>query len=346
MINWFSNVKPLNAVFLVIGFLIISFVLVHLFAIFGIFIAVGFPLWWILFPQLTTCLYCRGTTIGKKCKACGEIVEKKVSPPKNFRSVVLNTLTILLVSIISAGTVYLEYQGLKVHFFDDETQEIVEFIIPETKQYKIGEIFSLDLEIDTNDAFVNAIQSDLNFDPEIVEIVKISLEKSFASVFIQNEINNEKGYFRITGGLPNPGFIGEKGHFATVYLKAKKAGLLEVAFLPTSLVLANDGKGSNILKSYPTISYLIKPEYLSDSEQEMQDSMYSSNVLGIESSEDQTLFFEEDEQNVLGINDIELNEENVKEAINIGKMLFELDSKIVDIIKSIFNIFQQSEISL
>lgn len=341
MINWLSNVKPLHAIFLTIGFLILSFVLVHIFAIFGIFVAIGFPIWWILFPRYTTCLYCRGTSVGKKCKACGEVVEKQVSPPKNFKSVAINTLTILFVSILSTCVVYVEYKVLDKYVFPDGSKNIVEFVIPESKQYKIGEIFPVRLEIDTHGAYVNAVQCDLDFDPEIAEVVKVSLEGSFATVFIQNETNNEKGYLRITGGLPNPGYMGEKGLFATVYLRSKKAGILDMAFLPTSLVLENDGEGTNILKLYPTISYLVKPEYISDSEKEIQESIYNVSVLGVMSDDEQMLLFDEEKKNVLGTEDAEIRTEDIEEKINIGKKLFEFDSKIIEIVKVIFSLFEK-----
>lgn len=336
MINWLSNTKPLKAITMIFGLLILSYIFVHLFAVLGIFIAVAYPLLWILFPQFTTCIYCRNTEIGKKCKSCNQIVENKVSPPKTFRSVIFNSLTILFVSVISTGTVYLEYNLLKNRDIIPREQKLVEFIIPESKQYKIGEVFPIELDVNTNEISVNAVQTDLSFDTEMGEIVKISLEKSFAQIFIQKEVNNEKGYLRITGGLPNPGFEGEKGHFATIYLKSKKAGLFEISYLPTSMVLANNGNGTNILESYPTITYIIKPEYISDTEKEIQDAIYFSNVLGMVSNDDQILFFDEEEEFVLGEDDVLKIETKDFNFDFILKIIGEIDSWIVDSVISIF----------
>lgn len=337
MINWMSNVRPLKAIFMVIGVLLLSYVLVHVFALLGVFIAVAYPLWWILFPQFTACIFCRSTGIGKKCKSCQQIVENRVSPPRNFRSVIINTLTIFLVSIISIGTVYVEYRILEKSELLSEQPKLVEFIIPEKKQYKIGEIFPVDLEVNTNDIAVNAVQTDLSFDTDKVEIVKLSLENSFAQIFIQKEINNEDGYLRLTGGLPNPGFTGEKGHFATAYFLAKEAGLVNFSFLPSSLVLANNGNGTNILKSYPTITYLIKPEYITDTEKEMQESLFTSNVLGVESNEEQILFFDDTENNVLGVQDGNLDIQ--EDSFSFWKLIAKIDMWIIELFKGIFSIF-------
>lgn len=340
MINWLSNVKPLKAVLMILSLLVISYVFVHLFALLGIFIAVAYPLWWILFPQLTACIYCRNTPIGKKCPSCGMQVENKVTPPRNLKSVIVNSLTIILISITCIGTVYVEYRLLENRFLEKE-ENIVEFIIPESKQYKIGEIFPVDLDVDTNNIAINAVQTDLNFQPESVEIVKVSLEKSFAQIFIQNEVNNEKGYLRVTGGLPNPGFVGERGHFATIYFRSKKAGLVEIAYLPTSLVLENNGNGNNILKNYPKITYLIKPEYISDTEREIQDQIYSNSVLGVSSTDEQILFFDDSEDFVLGA---ETSAENIEEAsenrYSLGDIILKIDLWIIDFFKSILALFK------
>lgn len=344
MINWLSNIKPIKAIGMILGLLLLSYIFVHLFAILGIFVAIGFPLLWMLFPQFTACVYCRNTPVGKRCHSCRQVVDNKISPPKNFRSVIINSLTILLVSVISSGAVYLEYKILE-NYHTIEDKEIVEFIIPEKKQYKIHEIFPVDLDVNTNNVSINAIQTDLSFDTEIAEIVKVSLENSFSQIFIQNEINNEKGYVRITGGLPNPGFNGNNGHFCTIYFKAKKAGLLEISYLPSSLVLANNGSGTNILKSYPTLSYIIKPEYISETEKEIQDAIYySSNVLGVESNDNQILLFGEEDELVLGVDAENLvTEEEIveKEPFSLSKFVFKIDSWIVNFFKSLLGIFLQ-----
>ena len=89
---------------------------------------------------------------------------------------------------------------------------------------------------------INAIQADLGFNPEKVEVVDISTQNSFANIFIQKEINNETGYARLTGGLPNPGFFSDRGIFGTVFFRGKQPGVVKIDFLPSSMVLANDGR--------------------------------------------------------------------------------------------------------
>lgn len=155
----------------------------------------------------------------------------------------------------------------------------VSFIIPKQKQYRIGEIIPLKIEVVGIKTPINVVQTDLGFEPEQLEVVKVSTAASFAKIFIQKEINNTLGYFRLTGGLPNPGFAKEKGLFATVFFRGKIPGLTEVDFLPSSMVLANDGRGTNVVQRLQKISYLILPEKISAEEEKRQEIFLRSNSL-------------------------------------------------------------------
>lgn len=80
---------------------------------------------------------------------------------------------------------------------------------------------------------INAVQADIGFEPHKLEVVDVSTEDSFANIFIQKEINNEVGYVRLTGGLPNPGFFADRGVFGTVFFKGISPGIVRIEFLPS-----------------------------------------------------------------------------------------------------------------
>lgn len=347
--NNLQSSKPIQTILLLIPTVVLSWIFVHVFAILGVFLAVAYPIWWIIFPKLTPCIFCRTTPLGEKCKTCGEVVTMQNRAPTNFKSVTINFLTILLISGVSILTVYGESIALEKFGIQLEEPK-VEFVIQDKQQYKIGEIFPIDLNIDSNEVYINAVQADIAFDTDKVEIVKLSLEESFAEIFIQKEINNENGYLRITGGLPSPGFNGDNGHFATVYFQSKEAGIFEIQFLPSSLVLENDGNGTNVLKSYPRTSYLIKPEYVTDTERELQSTILSLNneVLGVESTQNQMLFFGDDTygtENIMGIEDQDTNTDTTlpsaedKHQHTFFETLFMIDTWIIGIITKFFAMF-------
>lgn len=59
-------------------------------------------------------------------------------------------------------------------------------------------------------------------------------------------------------------------------------------------MLANDGRGTNVLKDLASVSYLILPEKISEEEEELQKNItFSSNVLGESTDNTQMRFYEE-----------------------------------------------------
>jgi hypothetical protein len=285
-----------------------SWLSVHFLAIFGVFLAAAYPLWWLLAPKRTVCLLCRATKENSRCPFCHRFIKKNEEiSPSGFSSAALNGLLILGFSIISAGIVFGESQLLfKLGF--PPTPKTATFSIPTKGQYRLGEIFPVKIEITGIEVPVNAVQADLGFDPGKLEVVDISTTDSFANIFIQEEINNEGGYARLTGGLPNPGFFSDKGVFGTVFFKAKEPGLVQIEFLPSSMILANDSRGSNVLKELAAASYLILPEKITEEEAKMQQQLsFKPPVLGETETTTQMKFY--DEAQVLGAEAVGLERE-------------------------------------
>lgn len=289
-------------ILLVLLYIIGSWLLIHILAVFGIFIAFAYPLWWLVIPRQTVCLFCRAkvnVNTEDYCPLCRRKINKNETiSPKSFNSAVLNGGLILVFSIISIGLVFGESQILfKLGF--PPTPKTVSFVIPAKGQYRLGEMFPMKIEIAGIKTPINAVQADLAFEPAKVEVVDISTKDSFANIFVQKEIKNDEGYSRLTGGLPNPGFFSDKGVLGTVFFKGKSPGVVKIEFLPSSMVLANDGKGTNVLKELASASYLILPEKITPEEEEMQKSVIlQPSVLGEKTDSTQMRFYEENK--VLG----------------------------------------------
>jgi len=292
----------------VVVFILASWFLVHLLAVFGAFLALAYPLWWLLDLKRFPCLWCRI----KKTEKC------------TFSHSFLDAGLILAFTLVSFGLVFGESKILfKMGF--PPTPKTVSFVIPPKGQYRLGEIFPLKIEIAGIKVPINAVQADLGFNPERLEVEEISTQDSFANIFVQKEINNEAGWARLTGGLPNPGFFSDHGLFGTVYFKGKAPGVTKIEFLPSSMVLANDGRGTNVLKEFSAVSYLILPEKISQEEEEMQKTIVlKSAVMGAKTEETQMKFYEEGK--VLGERiggEIEKGR-----RFNLGKAFFEFLEKI------------------
>jgi len=285
-----SNLIPILVVILTI---IISWILVHLLAVFGVLLAVAYPIWWFISPHKVLCFFCRIQKEGKRCFACGQEVHADSLYPKTFFSALINTVLIVIISFVCVGFVFAESKVLfKLGF--PPTPKTVSFIIPSKGQYRLGEVFPMKIDITGIKVPINAVQADIGFDPHKLEVVDVSTVDSFANIFIQKEINNEVGYVRLTGGLPNPGFFTDHGVFGTVFFKGITPGIVRIEFLPSSMVLANDGRGTNVVKDLVAVSYLILPDRISEEEAEMQESAsIESVVLGETSENTQMKFYKE-----------------------------------------------------
>lgn len=291
--------------------IILTYIFVHVFALLGIFVSIGYLIWWLFYPKYAVCFSCRTKKIGEYCNLCKSTVTDSLSRyPKTLTSAMINVVMILLVSVLSVFAVFIEYRIL-TSIANPVSPKTVSFVIPSEAQYRVGEVFPLKIQLIGIEVPINAIQADIGFDKERLEVIEISTKDSFATVFLQKEMNNELGYARLSGGLPSPGFNAPNGLFGTVYFKGKKPGLEQVYFLDTSLVLANDGKGTNVIKDFSVMPYLITPAELPLDEQELQNALILEDVLGIEeeNNENQILLFEENEQsNVLGVENTELGD--------------------------------------
>src|SRR5260370_32237431 len=220
--------------------------------------------------------------------------------------------------------VWIIFSLIQIYF--SATRKTASFSIPSKSAYKLGEIFPLDIQITGMKTPVNAVQADIAFDPQSLEVVALSTNHSFATIFIQKEIDNTKGFVRLTGGLPNPGFSADQGTFGTIFFKGKKPGLTTMRYLPTSLILANNAKGENVLKDYAQHAYLILPEAVSKNESEQQRNMVKSKVLGV-STDNATQMTFYDNKEVMGVTTTPIVQE--QESTNIVTQILIFLNRII-----------------
>jgi len=133
------------------------------------------------------------------------------------------------------------------------------YLSPSTGTYVINSKFSIAIKINTGSQVINAAEGTINFDNNLLEVVSISKSGSIFPFWTTNPtFSNSNGTISFGGGLPPPAYSGGSGHICTILFKAKKSGGAQVRF-STGAVLANDGKGTNILASMGSGSYIISP---------------------------------------------------------------------------------------
>lgn len=130
------------------------------------------------------------------------------------------------------------------------------YLAPSTGTYVIGSSFRVSVMVNSGGENINAAEGNISYDTNLLDAVSVSKGNVF--MFWTAEPSISGGNIRFGGGSPTP-YKGKAGNVISVTFKAKKAGDAQVRFT-SGAVLANDGKGTNILASMGSGSYKVSPK--------------------------------------------------------------------------------------
>lgn len=120
---------------------------------------------------------------------------------------------------------------------------------PSNGSYTVDEGFTVGVYVSSPDQAINAASSIITFPADKLEITSLAKNNSIFSLWVQEPtFSNKLGTINFEGIILNPGFKGSAGKIIDLNFKVKSAGLSSLYFSSSS-VLANDGKGTNILKN-------------------------------------------------------------------------------------------------
>jgi len=120
------------------------------------------------------------------------------------------------------------------------------YLTPSKGTFFVGSTFSISIYVDTKGNEINAVEVDLKFPPDILQVTTPTAGESFISEWIvPPSYSNIGGKITFKGGIPG-GIVTSAGLVSTITFRAKSPGLARVEFLESSKVLLNDGKGTPI----------------------------------------------------------------------------------------------------
>lgn len=120
----------------------------------------------------------------------------------------------------------------------------------------VGESFPVTVFVSSPSQSMNAVSGTLGI---VGGAVITSASKASSIVdFWTNEPSVYANQVKFEGVVLNPGYIGRSGKLFTFNVTARKEGVAKISF-SDGAVLANDGLGSNIIDSLPSLSITIKP---------------------------------------------------------------------------------------
>jgi len=123
------------------------------------------------------------------------------------------------------------------------------YFSPSSGSYEVGSTLPVSIYVSSADQAMNAASGVISFPQDKLEVTSLSKSGSIFTLWVQESaFSNSAGTINFEGIVLNPGFTGATGKIITANFRVKAAGVSMLNFSSGS-VLANDGKGTNILTS-------------------------------------------------------------------------------------------------
>ncbi len=120
-------------------------------------------------------------------------------------------------------------------------------VSPGSGTYSVAQTFTVNVLVSSSDQPMNAAQGVITFPKDLLEVTGVSKSGTKMSLWVQEpSFSNAAGTVRFEGIVLNPGYQGGAAKVLSISFKVKGTGSASVAF-SSGTVLANDGKGTNIL---------------------------------------------------------------------------------------------------
>jgi len=108
--------------------------------------------------------------------------------------------------------------------------------------------FTLDLVVDPAGEEINTVSTEISYPVDKLSLLEINKDNSFCSLFVEDENDNINGKIKISCIKPFPG-VDTLSNVVTLTFTTQATGTADLDLSPDSLVLANDGYGTDVLKA-------------------------------------------------------------------------------------------------
>ena len=126
-------------------------------------------------------------------------------------------------------------------------------IIPDRQSFALGDTFTADVRIDTENVGVNAAQGTISFSPSVLAVTKVDRTNSVFNFWLQDpSYSNDAGTVSFLGGSTN-GFSGAALETFRVTFQVKGVGTSTITFTDGAIT-ASDGSGTNVMRGTRGIS--------------------------------------------------------------------------------------------
>ena len=135
------------------------------------------------------------------------------------------------------------------------------YLSPSSGTFTLDSAFTVSIYLNTGGQSVNAVEANLSFPTDKLQIISPTAGKSLIQVWVsQPTYSNLDGTLTFRGTIPTPGINADAGLISTVTFRVKNIGTAAVKVLDSSRVLLNDGRGTDTLgQTSDGIYYLTLP---------------------------------------------------------------------------------------
>lgn len=142
-------------------------------------------------------------------------------------------------------------------------------ISPNTGVHTANSTFTVRVVVNTDGKPINAADGTLSFNPRELSVVSVNRTNSIFNLWVtEPAFSNSAGTISFSGGSP-AGYTGQSGTIMNVTFRALGSGSTRVSYTSGS-VLANDGRGTNVLTTMNGGSYTIQAPSTSPEPEEIE----------------------------------------------------------------------------
>lgn len=131
-------------------------------------------------------------------------------------------------------------------------------LVPDKASFPLMQSFSMTITVNAVSP-INAVEGTIQFPKKTVAVESISTEDSIVTLWIKEPtFTNETGRIEFAGVVLDSAFEG-RGDVATIVFQPLRSGIADITII-NALMLAHDGKGTNILEEKRGARYFVQAD--------------------------------------------------------------------------------------
>ena len=144
-------------------------------------------------------------------------------------------------------------------FRQDKAQAAILYFFPHEQTVSQSEHFLVEIRLDSENEFINAVEAEINYPTDLLEVVDLSQGGSFLELWVtEPTIDQQKGTISLVGGIPQGSLVVDGRVMAITFRAKPKTGIVEMRInQEKSGVYLNDGLGTKASLSTLTGTYHI-----------------------------------------------------------------------------------------